>query len=65
DAEMKLIALSEVNFNVQKNSLNMITGPAGSGKTTLFHLIILMDRVCKVCGCCYFFICFCVQFFIL
>ncbi|MDO8869298.1 MAG: ATP-binding cassette domain-containing protein [Methanobacteriaceae archaeon] len=43
DAEMKLIALSEVNFKVQKNSLNMITGPAGSGKTTLFHLIILMD----------------------
>lgn len=43
DAEMKLIALSEVNFKVQENSLNIITGPAGSGKTTLFHLIILMD----------------------
>lgn len=43
DAEMKLIALSEVNFKVQKNSLNIINGPAGAGKTTLFHLIILMD----------------------
>jgi ABC-type lipoprotein export system ATPase subunit len=43
DAEMKLIALQEANFKVQENSLNIITGPAGAGKTTLFHLIILMD----------------------
>jgi ABC-type lipoprotein export system ATPase subunit len=43
DAEMKLSALSEVNFKIKKNSLNLISGPAGSGKTTLFHLIILMD----------------------
>ncbi|PKL67224.1 MAG: hypothetical protein CVV28_07440 [Methanobacteriales archaeon HGW-Methanobacteriales-1] len=43
DAETKLIALSEVNFKIKKNSLNLISGPAGSGKTTLFHLIILMD----------------------
>jgi putative ABC transport system ATP-binding protein len=43
DAEMKLIALREINFKVQENSLNIITGPAGAGKTTLFHLIILMD----------------------
>jgi ABC-type lipoprotein export system ATPase subunit len=43
DAEMKLIVLREFNFKVKENSLNIITGPAGSGKTTLFHLIILMD----------------------
>lgn len=43
DAEMKLIILRDVNFKVKKNSLNIITGSAGSGKTSLFHLIILMD----------------------
>ena len=43
DAEMKLIIFRDVNFKVKKNSLNIITGSAGSGKTSLFHLIILMD----------------------
>ncbi len=43
DAETKLSSLRGINFKLEKNSLNLINGPTGSGKTTIFNLITLMD----------------------
>ena len=43
DAETKVSTLKGTNFKLEKNSLNLINGPTGSGKTTIFNLITLMD----------------------
>ncbi len=34
-----LVALDEVNFNVERRDVLGIVGPNGAGKTTLFHLV--------------------------
>jgi ABC-type lipoprotein export system ATPase subunit len=47
DAETKVSTLNGINFKLEKNSLNLINGPTGSGKTTIFNLITLMDTPTK------------------
>ncbi|MDP1552241.1 MAG: ATP-binding cassette domain-containing protein [Methanobacteriaceae archaeon] len=43
DAETRVVSLNGINFKLKKNSLNLINGFTGSGKTTIFNLITLMD----------------------
>jgi putative ABC transport system ATP-binding protein len=43
DAETIVVSLNGINFKFIKNSLNLINGFTGSGKTTIFNLITLMD----------------------
>ncbi len=39
----KVDALKEINFKINKNSLNLVSGPSGSGKSTLLNLTSLLD----------------------
>jgi putative ABC transport system ATP-binding protein len=43
DADTRVVSLNGINFELKKNSLNLINGCSGSGKTTVFNLITLMD----------------------
>ena len=40
-----MIALKNVDIEIQKGEFAALMGPSGSGKTTLLHLIAAMDKV--------------------
>lgn len=44
DAEVKVEALVDVNFNLSKGDLVAIIGDSGSGKSTLLHLLAGVDK---------------------
>jgi len=44
DSGVKVNALSDVNFELQKGDLVAIIGDSGSGKSTLLHLLVGVDK---------------------
>ena len=44
DSGVKVRALSEVNFELEKGALIAIIGDSGSGKSTLLHLLAGVDK---------------------
>ena len=44
DAEVKVEALVDVNFNLSKGDLVAIIGDSGSGKSTFLHLLAGVDK---------------------
>lgn len=42
--ETKIVALKNINFQIEKKELVVILGPSGAGKTTLLNIIGGMDR---------------------
>ena len=43
--EFHIIALKDVDIEIQKGEFAALMGPSGSGKSTLLHLIAAMDKV--------------------
>src|SRR5579862_859932 len=43
--EFHVIALKDVDIEIQKGEFAALMGPSGSGKSTLLHLIAAMDKV--------------------
>ena len=44
DSGVKVKALSDINFELQKGDLVAIIGDSGSGKSTLLHLLAGVDK---------------------
>ncbi|MCK9152551.1 ATP-binding cassette domain-containing protein [Methanobacterium alcaliphilum] len=43
DAQNEINVLNSFDLKIKKNSITLITGPTGSGKTTIFNLASLLD----------------------
>jgi putative ABC transport system ATP-binding protein len=43
NGEASLVALSNINLEIEKGEIVAFTGPSGSGKTTLMHLLGCLD----------------------
>lgn len=42
--DIKVVALKDASFNIDKGEFVAIMGPSGSGKSTLMHILGLLDR---------------------
>jgi len=44
DAGKKIIVFDRLNLNLDKNSIISLVGPSGSGKSSLLHILAMLDR---------------------
>ncbi|MFM7981205.1 MAG: ATP-binding cassette domain-containing protein, partial [Candidatus Fonsibacter sp.] len=43
DAGKKIIVFDRLNLNLDKNSIISLVGPSGSGKSSLLHILAMLD----------------------